>query len=112
MDWKIVILVAVSLGFVNIHCFHVEDYSIVHHSDDATDNDTETASDSNSDGDTNLDTESDTDTNTEFDDNRPCPLCGDGATIEGYDPCLGYLSDCESACCGHGVEEPYYVYEE
>ncbi len=37
---------------------------------------------------------------------RPCIRCGQ-LPIEGHDACLGYIEGCTSACCGHGVEEPY-----
>jgi hypothetical protein len=30
-------------------------------------------------------------------------------TSEGYDACLGFIPGVESACCGHGVEEPYQM---
>lgn len=29
-------------------------------------------------------------------------------TKEGYDACLGYIKGAKSACCGHGIEEPYF----
>src|SRR5262249_18041864 len=38
---------------------------------------------------------------------RPCVQCGMVATPDGPDPCLGMLPGVVSACCGHGVEEPY-----
>src|SRR5207302_8831894 len=38
---------------------------------------------------------------------RPCVQCGLVATPDGPDPCLGMLPEVVSACCGHGVEEPY-----
>lgn len=44
-------------------------------------------------------------------DNRPCKRCGRRPTKEGYDACLGRIPNATSACCGHGVEEPYIVYE-
>ena len=40
---------------------------------------------------------------------RPCPACGELATSEGYDPCIGYVLGASSVCCGHGVEEPTQV---
>ena len=40
---------------------------------------------------------------------RPCVGCGHLPTVEGYDYCLGYLPSVKSACCGHGVSEPYYM---
>ena len=33
-------------------------------------------------------------------------------TKEGYDACLGHVKGAKSACCGHGVEESYVMYEE
>jgi len=42
---------------------------------------------------------------------RPCARCGKIPTKEGHDACLGTLPGVVSACCGHGVEEPYTVYE-
>lgn len=46
---------------------------------------------------------------------RPCVLCGrvagppDPESWDAYgpDPCLGMLPSVDSACCGHGVKEPY-----
>jgi len=40
---------------------------------------------------------------------RPCLRCGKKPTQEGYDACLGYIPGVTSACCGHGVEAPYFV---
>lgn len=34
---------------------------------------------------------------------RPCLLCG--LISDGPDACFGWLPDCESACCGHGVHD-------
>lgn len=45
------------------------------------------------------------------DDSRPCKRCGRMPTAEGYDACLGHIDGVKSACCGHGVEEPYFVKE-
>lgn len=42
---------------------------------------------------------------------RKCTRCGRMPTIEGYDACLGHVEGATSACCGHGVEEPYIVKE-
>ena len=42
---------------------------------------------------------------------KPCARCKQPPTPEGYDACLGYMSGAISACCGHGVEAPYIVYE-
>ena len=44
-------------------------------------------------------------------DYRPCKRCGRTPTQEGYDACLGHIDGVKSACCGHGVEEPYIVYD-
>lgn len=38
---------------------------------------------------------------------RPCIRCGKMPTEEGYDFCLGKINGASSACCGHGVTEPY-----
>jgi hypothetical protein len=42
---------------------------------------------------------------------RPCPLCGGLPTPEGHDPCIANLPGVCYACCGHGVEEGYVVFE-
>lgn len=42
---------------------------------------------------------------------RPCVRCGRMPTPEGYDACLGYIPGALAACCGHGKQEPYVVYE-
>jgi len=42
---------------------------------------------------------------------RPCKKCGRYPTKEGYDACLGHIDGAISACCGHGVEEPYVIKE-
>lgn len=46
------------------------------------------------------------------DGNAACVRCGKLPTKKGYDACLGYLLGVISACCGHGVETPYLVFEE
>jgi hypothetical protein len=46
------------------------------------------------------------------DDSRPCKRCGRMPTVEGYDACLGHIDGVKSACCGHGVEKPYFVKED
>jgi hypothetical protein len=33
---------------------------------------------------------------------RPCPLCNQPPTPQGYDACLGYVPGALSVCCGHG----------
>lgn len=40
---------------------------------------------------------------------RPCKRCGEHATEEGYDSCLGYLEGVKHACCGHGILGYAYV---
>lgn len=41
----------------------------------------------------------------------PCVRCGEMPTKEGYDACLGSLPGVFAACCGHGVEEGYILFE-
>lgn len=41
----------------------------------------------------------------------PCKKCNKPPTPEGYDACIVHIDGCTSACCGHGVEEKYFVYE-
>lgn len=43
---------------------------------------------------------------------RPCKRCGQTPTKDGYDACLGHICGVKSACCGHGVEEPYIIKED
>ncbi|MGE5479024.1 MAG: hypothetical protein ACM3U1_01195 [Chloroflexota bacterium] len=50
------------------------------------------------------------DTREPINDERPCKRCGKNPTEEGYDPCLGRLVGAVSACCGHGVETPYFIF--
>ena len=42
-------------------------------------------------------------------DDRPCKRCGKMPTAEGCDACLGHIDGATSACCGHGVLEPYVM---
>jgi hypothetical protein len=51
------------------------------------------------------------DTKDPIDDHRPCARCGRVPTPEGYDACLGYIPNAASACCGHGVEVPFVLYQ-
>lgn len=51
------------------------------------------------------------DNNEIINDSRPCKKCGCVPTKEGYDACLGHIDGAKSACCGHGVEAPYVLYE-
>ncbi|MBK5254328.1 MAG: hypothetical protein JJE03_07740 [Peptostreptococcaceae bacterium] len=46
------------------------------------------------------------------DDSRACKHCGNYPTKEGYDSCKGHIKGAKSACCGHGIEEPYIVMKE
>jgi hypothetical protein len=41
----------------------------------------------------------------------PCAVCGQLPTPEGHDACLGTLPDVSAACCGHGKEEGYVLFE-
>jgi hypothetical protein len=43
---------------------------------------------------------------------RPCIRCGRLPTKEGHDACLGMLRGVVSACCGHGVVDPFIMYVE
>lgn len=43
------------------------------------------------------------------DEERPCKRCGKIPTIEGYDACLGFIEGVTSACCGHGIKEPFIM---
>ena len=43
---------------------------------------------------------------------RPCKRCGRLPTPEGYDACLGKIEGAVSACCGHGIEEPFIIWED
>ena len=52
-----------------------------------------------------------TDTGKKHDSKKPrrCKRCGEHATEEGYDSCLGYLEGVKFACCGHGILGRAYV---
>lgn len=52
------------------------------------------------------------DNNEIINDMRPCKRCGKMPTEEGHDACLGNINGVKSACCGHGVEEPYVIKED
>jgi hypothetical protein len=41
----------------------------------------------------------------------PCVRCGKMPTEDGHDQCLGTLPGVVAACCGHGVEEGYILFE-
>lgn len=49
------------------------------------------------------------DNNTPIDDMRPCAKCGCKPLPTGEDACIGHISGLRSACCGHGVESPYFI---
>ena len=51
------------------------------------------------------------DTDDPIDNFRPCKKCGKTPTAEGYDACLGHIDGAKHACCGHGVDKPYVIYE-
>ena len=40
----------------------------------------------------------------------PCPRCGTVPDADGHDGCLGHVQGAWSACCGHGVTDPYAYY--
>lgn len=40
---------------------------------------------------------------------RPCVRCGRMPVFGGRDVCLGNLQGVQSACCGHGVSNPFVV---
>lgn len=42
----------------------------------------------------------------------PCIRCGKHPTPEGHDACLGQLPGVKYACCGHGVEHGYIIYND
>ena len=41
---------------------------------------------------------------------RPCVRCGHMPLASGNDYCLGHLEGVKAACCGHGVEDGYRLY--
>ena len=42
---------------------------------------------------------------------RKCPKCNKCPTKEGHDPCIANLPGVKAACCGHGTEEGYFMFE-
>lgn len=52
------------------------------------------------------------DTGKPDDGKRRCTRCGKLPTPEGHDACLGRIEGLSSACCGHGVKDPYFVKSE
>ena len=53
-----------------------------------------------------------------LDPKRPCKKCGlepielKSKMGDNVDACLGVLEGVKSACCGHGVEDGYIMYED
>jgi len=46
-------------------------------------------------------------------DKRPCTRCGRYPTDKGHDACIANLpANVTSACCGHGIEIPYIMFED
>lgn len=41
-----------------------------------------------------------------------CPRCGERPTPKGHDPCIADLPGAIGACCGHGVEPGYVVFDD
>jgi hypothetical protein len=41
---------------------------------------------------------------------RKCPRCNQRQTLEGYDPCTGYVKNATSICCGHGITKSITIY--
>ena len=52
------------------------------------------------------------DTGETTDKKRPCKKCKCFPTPEGYDACLGHIPGARSACCGHGVEPGYVLWND
>lgn len=42
---------------------------------------------------------------------RSCARCGNLPDEKGHDFCLGDISGVSSACCGHGVEDGFFLFE-
>jgi len=43
---------------------------------------------------------------------KVCPECGLTETTEGHDPCIPNLPGVKFACCGHGIQRGYVVFED
>lgn len=43
---------------------------------------------------------------------RCCILCGEPATPEGCDACLGPIEGAQAACCGHGLDRGYVLWDD
>ena len=50
------------------------------------------------------------DTQESISNERACSLCGKLPTPEGFDFCIGEIKGAKSACCGHGVREPFILF--
>ena len=53
-----------------------------------------------------------TEVNDETRKKQRCPACGLCPTPEGHDPCLGTLPGVRYACCGHGRDQGYIMFED
>ena len=51
------------------------------------------------------------DNNKKVPEKRKCPKCNEYPTEDDHDPCIKNLPGVKYACCGHGVEEGYVVFE-
>lgn len=49
--------------------------------------------------------------NSKFDDSKPCKRCGNFPNKDGADFCVGNIKGASSACCGHGIEVPFVMFE-
>jgi len=41
-----------------------------------------------------------------------CAKCHERRTPDGHDPCIANLPGVQFACCGHGVEDGYVMFED
>lgn len=48
----------------------------------------------------------------DFENPPACIKCKKYPTKEGYDPCIGYIENASSVCCGHGVHESIFILTE
>ena len=42
----------------------------------------------------------------------PCKKCGHIPTVDGHDGCLGTLPGVKYACCGHGIQDSYVLWQD
>ena len=47
-----------------------------------------------------------------FDDSKPCKRCGNFPNKDGSDFCVGNIDGVTSACCGHGVDIPFVMFDD